>query len=347
MNILPISISQPKRHNPAFGVNDYVSKKVLEASAKEASEKLAQKAAEKAPEVAAVAAAVVASLPTLNSKLKENGITFFNIDKDVIQVASGYNGGYYKIRTKNLPTDIAAKDYILTAVTNRHDSAGGLYNYMNFVRDIKRQDIIQKGLKIFTYELNNSINLDDRFLAAENLSKAAGHAVLQNQLFYVKNDAYYYDQDNKTAYAIDLATQGGYTKPIIKVCKFFIDDNKNAVGYKIKDWNAYNWGYAEQEYMEQQEPSTELPRVANTDNNKLFAEAFRFGNSKVKDNFRTKVGIPVVLNTLSRKLGTKNLDENSLQIVRYYDKNKEVHSLICIHLASERYRQLRCKSRGL
>ena len=81
--------------------------------------------------------------------------------------------------------------------------------------------------------------------------------------------------------------------------------------------------------MEQSEPSIKLPRIVNADNNRDFAEAFRFGNSAIDDNFRVKVGIPKVLEHLSKRVGVKNVTEDKLQIVRFYDKDKEVQTRIC------------------
>ena len=330
MNILPISISQQKRYNPSFGVNDYVSKKILQAQAMEKANAIVER--KTAEVVAAAAAAVTTSVQTLNSQLKSNGITYFNAKDNVINVASGYNGGYYTIRTAyHHPSEISAKDYIISAITNKHESAGGLYNYMNLVKDIKRQDIIQKGLKIHTYELNNNVKPDDRIMAAAKLSGVVGYTVLQNQLFFIDEEAYYYDNDEKTAYTINFTTQVGNVKPMVRTCKFITDNKGNTVGYKVKDWNTYQWGYAENEYIEQQEPSIKPERIANPENNKLYAEAFRFGNSTVKDYYRANAGVPIVLDYLSKKFKIKNIDENSLQIVRFYNKNKDIQTRICYY----------------
>ena len=85
-------------------------------------------------------------------------------------------------------------------------------------------------------------------------------------------------------------------------------------------------------YIEQQKPSTKLKAIAEPDNNKEFAEAFRFGNSTPA--YKAKMAIPSVLEHLSKMIGKHNLTSENLQIVKFFDKEKNINTRICYYDSS-------------
>ena len=224
-----------------------------------------------------------------------------------------------------------AKTYVLNALTANKNLAGGLVNYMELINDLKRQDIIQKGLRVHTYEMNNDVPFENRAIVASQLSKKFKRYIKHSDLFYIENDAFYYDKADKTVYAIDLESLKSNLKPMVRTCHFTTDERGNAIGYSVCDWNNYHQQITEETFTEQQSQSEELPKIAEPLNNKLYAESFRFGNAKINDNYRFKIGLPKVLKHLTNRVGIKNADESKLQLVRFYDKNKEIQSRICYY----------------
>ena len=334
MKITPISINQPSILNFKSKHNSYITKKVFE-SGKDKINDL--KNIEKTAVIAAATAATVASgtsVSDIDEALKSKGIYCYKTNDNFINVSDTYNSGFYTIRAQFIPSEVAAKDYILQALNCRSTIAGGLGNYMDMVKDIKRQDIIQKGLKIHTYQLDNNVSKDDTKTAAYKLSKHLRYNIRPTDLFFVDDEAFYYESSDKTAYGLNLNVMRTNMKPVIRVCKFKTDEKGNAVGFNTKDWDSYMWQIREKDYSEQMSPSTKLSEIADSKNNKLFAEAFRFGNSTIKDNYNFKLGVPKVIDHLSKKLGIKFVDKDDLQFIRFYDSNNQIQSRIGYYDAS-------------
>ena len=327
MKILPVSNST---NSTSFAAkrNDYITKKMLEPRVIQAVKECQEAAKGVYSKEAAAGSLVGLSAVYLNDALKFLGITSCDTDDGAINLCSGYNNGYYKIKTSTLFSKDQAKEFVLSTLSRDYSAFGGLMNYMEMVKDLKRQDIIQKGLKIHTYEINSNVYNSNAELAAEKLSKFLKRKIKTKDLFFVEDDAYYYDSLTKTCYAVNMATKNStLDKEAILTCKFILNDKRNTIGYDVKYWDAYKWGSNEAHYQEQQKPSIKLKPVAEPENNQEYAEAFRFGNSE--KNFRIKNGIPNVFEHLTRRLGIQNPTEDMLQIVKFYDKDKNIKARIC------------------
>ncbi len=322
MNIIPISINQPNNLNFKAKCNDYMTKMVIEPNKNKITD------LKKLETSAITTAATAVSALSIDEILKSKGVYFCKTDDNLINVSGGYNGGFYKIKTRAISSEPAAKDYIFRAINGSDALAGGLANYMDMVKDIKRQDIIKKGLKIHTYELDNNVPDKNKKTAAYILSKQLKYNIRPTDLFFVNGEAFCYNKYGKIAYGLNLNAMKTNTNPVIRVCKFKTDKRGNAIGFNTKDWDTYQWQVREIEYSEQTQPSTNLPRIANSENNRLFAEAFRFGNSTIQDNYRLKISTPTVLEHLSKKVGIVGADINDLQFIRYYDENNKIQSRI-------------------
>ena len=112
-----------------------------------------------------------------------------------------------------------------------------------------------------------------------------------------------------------------YTKPIPNICSFITNQKGQVIGYKNKSWDLYSRNLLEKEYLEQQMPSTKLPSIISMNNNKDFAEAFRFGNAS-KDE-RLSKGIPVVLEHLANKAKIY-ATESELQLIKFFNKDNRI-----------------------
>ena len=108
----------------------------------------------------------------------------------------------------------------------------------------------------------------------------------------------------------------------IRTCEFKTDARGNAIGCKVNAMDLFQERYVESEYLEQQKVSEELPKIADKSNNKLFAEAFRFGNME-EPNAKQSNGIKNVIKHLERCLNVSASKEN-LQFVKFYDNNKNI-----------------------
>ena len=263
--------------------------------------------------------------------LKKFNITNCNSKDHIININSGYNGGFYSIRTYGDYSNTDAKMFLASHLINENTNPfGGLIKYIAMVNDIKRQDIIEKGLKIHSFELNNDVTPEQKKTAKCYLSKYIGSNISENDLFFIENEAYYYNKNSKTGYGISfLLDKHKKVEPLVRKCQFKLDKNGNAIGYSIKDYNAYYKQTVEKDYIEQAKPSVTLKAIAENDNNKEYAEAFRFGNSDIHQ--KVKNGIPKVLEKLANKLALPNITRYDLQIVKFYDKNNQVQSRICYY----------------
>lgn len=271
------------------------------------------------------------SNPTLGKDilLKLKGITYCIPKGNTINIGGYKNGDFYQIKTVSELSPEQAKEFILYSLIRAQDNLGGLINYQDMINDIGRQDIIRKGLKLHTYELDNSISENNRKLAAKLLIKKTNIAITPNNLFYLDSDAFFYDKVKKTVYGttINSENKSDTAKPKFITCTFQTDKNGKAIGYKVNDWSFYYRNYVDSEYLEQQEPSSKLaPVMVIGDNIKDIAEAFRFGNSTIDEKFQIK--IPLVLEDLHKKTGINSAIQENLQFIKHYNKNGEIERKI-------------------
>ena len=257
----------------------------------------------------------------IDNLLKEKGITYCQAVDNMINIAFGRNNGFFRIATVIKLDSNQAKEYIFKTLLSDSAAFGGLTNYQQMVARLKRQDIINKGLKIHTYELNNNIPLHKKEVAASNIGSSINKDISVKDVFFINNDIFYYDIPSKTAYSANIDNQSEFVKPKLRFCTFKTNSNGQAIGYKTSDWDLYARNYIEKEYIEQQEPSTKLPSVVSLDNNKDFAEAFRFGNAKKDD--RLSKAIPIVKKHLSDKANI-DVTEEKLQLIKFFNKDNRI-----------------------
>ena len=329
MNITPINYQQ--NFNSSFRAkrDDYITKRFLH---KVSEKKKAREAALKIKKAEqAAAAAAVTAIISANKILQSKDITYCKTKDNTINIGTRYNSGFYSLKSDKKMSDVEAMQYVAQGLTDSNlFSLGGLMNYMNMVKDIKRQDLIQKGLKIHTYELNDKISNEDMDLAAKILSNFTHYNIQRTDLFFIDEEAFYYDKITKTAYAINTHTANADIKSITRVCKFKTDDNGNAIGFTTKEWDLYKCDTTEKEYIEQQAPSVKLPGIIDAENTKDLAEGFRFGNSTIHDNYRVKIGMPKVLELLTQK-GITGINDEQLTFTRFSVRNTEPQTRICYY----------------
>ena len=319
-----MKISQIKPYNTSFQAkrDDYITKKMLKSS----------KRGPKVIHNALVSSVATATIVGMNTILKENGITYCNVDDKTVHAAVGYNGGFYSMKFKtDLNPGMLKMLFAQSLADNNILALGGFPNYKAMIKDIKRQDIVQKGLQLHTYELNTSIQPDIANSVAESLSNLSKKYIRPKDLFYVDTDAYYYDRLDKTAYSITTNIQAYQNiQPTFRVCRFITDENGNAIGYSLQAGDIYQQRRTEKIYTEQQEPSYKIPDIADSRSNKTFAEAFRFGNSQ-NFNVKLKRSSETVLNHLEKHIGVKNPLSKQLKLTKFYDKNENIITRICYY----------------
>ena len=266
-------------------------------------------------------------IPSADDILKSFGITYCKGKDHKINIACGYNGGFYIVKSRIDISRDDGKSFIINAIRNQPYILGGFLNYKDLVRDVKRQDIIKKGLQVHTFELNNDVEYHQRFVAADNLSKYTGKYLDIKDLFYIENDAFYYDKASGKVYSVNLYSKN--TKNIkltYRTCEFIKDKQGNAIGYTLDDYDFYHVERKKYEYLEQQTPSQELKPILGNDNNKLLAEGFRFGNAKI--TYKELEGAKKVVDILVKKLDTICLSKNDLQIIKFKDKKGDINTRI-------------------
>lgn len=310
MKIISIQNYQQKNSFKAKK-NNYITKKLLEPR------KISKASVEKPVNLEKLILTSSTPILGLGLLLKDLGISYCEPTENIINIGGYKNGDFYQIKTvSNLKTP-QAQEFIFRSLTGSPDMLGGFVNYQAMINDIGRQDIIKKGLKLHTYELNNNVSKDEQNIATKNLIKFTKLPIKQNELFYIDSEAFYYDQNTKTVYGTNLIPQSKLYKihPTLRTCEFITNSNGKATGYKTRDWDWYNRGYKESEYKEQQEPSTKLSPFLDIKNNKEFAESFRFGN--IEKDSKLELQIPTVLKHLEEKANLLNVTQKDLQLVKY------------------------------
>lgn len=262
--------------------------------------------------------------------LKAIGFTYCEVRDDTIDCAAGYNGGYYSVGVPyKANPELFKIGFIKQLLTGNRSLFGGLLNYKDMINDLKRQDIVKKGLMLHTYKLNSDIPEEQKEEAAISISNLSKKDVNPEDLFFFDSEAFYYDKLDKTAYSVDALTKYyGDNNPTFRVCKFDTNKFGNVIGYTTTAMNIFRLEPTDTLYKEQQEPSEPLPPIADMKNNKLFAEAFRFGNS-TSFGIRYEDSVKTVLKHLSDIIGQTYLQTEDLQFVKIYDKNKNIIKRIC------------------
>lgn len=315
-------INQIQPANFAFRAkrNDYITKKMLEPTIKKAAKN----------DTFVKGASTILSAAAVTELLSEFGLTYFNVKDETIYSAAGYNGGFFSLKFNNTPSESIPTIFVQGLLKEGRTAFGGLLNYKDMTEDLKRQDIIQKGLQLHTYEMNPNIPLEMIYYASSKLSNLTKKTIKHDDLFFIDSEAFYYDKLEKTAYSLDVS-QKKYekTNPTLRICKFETDDRGNAIGYTTTAMNLFIRKPTETSYREQLSVSEELPDVADKNNNKLYAEAFRFGNAK--NLYINKDAISSVLKHLEERVKVSSPASDMLQFVKLYDKQGNKVKRICYY----------------
>ncbi len=316
MNILPLSNYQSTQFKAA---NNQLIKRIIDGPNKYTVPQIKENSPVKKVINPVVKAADVDGI------LRMKGITHCNKDGDFVSIIAGYNGGFYKIKTGLNATLLQAKVFVNELLNRNTPLLCGLANYKDMVADIKRQDLIQKGLGLRTNELNLNVSEEYADDGAYDLTRHLKYGVPVRNLFFIDQEAFYYDAESKTAYGVNIYEKRTPTT-VVSTCKFITDKRGNAVGYTTNNYNIYYNRPVEETYLEQQMPSAKLPQIADSANNKLYAEAFRFGNTE--KNHRFENASSNVLNHLSNIVKIPKVSKDDLQFIRFYDKDKNIVSRI-------------------
>ena len=261
--------------------------------------------------------------------IKQKGITYINNNGLKIDIATGQKGFFTITSPYEVPKEYL-RDYVAKRLVYNPKEFNSLGAYIDCVNDLKRQDIIMRAVDISTYELNPIITDTQHVGAFVCLSKKVPDNDIYTEIFYINNNAFYYDTVEKTLYKLraNLDANNLNEKNIV-TCKFISDKDGNIIGYNKKEWDLYAGAFKETSYCEQTEPSQKLPGIVKKSNDKLYAEAFRFGNAE-KDIKMLK-GIKPTLEHLENKARVKNINEGKLTFVKFYDDNNNIQRRICYY----------------
>ena len=326
-----MKISEIQQSNPGFAAKNcyYIRKTMLQSKAKN----IADSFSNKDTDILESVKSLMLTEDGVKDFLKTKGITYCEAVGNTIRAASGYNGGFYALKfDASLPPDLLKVYFAHELLEENNSKLGGLLNYKDMISHLKRQDIVRKGMQQHTYELDNNIPQEQVNLAAECLSKMSKKYIKPKKLFFIENEAHYYDALDRVVYSVNALSQTLFKmKPTYRACEFIVDKKGNAIGYRLNAKNVFSPSPIK-EFVEQQQPSDVLPEIADSANNKLFAESFRFGNAK--PYFKTENAIPAVLRHLTERVGVKMPSREELQFVKFYDKDKQVLNRVCYYDSS-------------
>lgn len=248
-------------------------------------------------------------------EIEKTGIKYCEFKDGQVIIMTNKNDAFYKITPQKLSVNTTLEEILLNELNDDKTSViSGFKNYKDCIDNLGRQDIVKKGLGVHTYKLDNNFSIDKKFLAARLITRYSKIGVSPQNLFFIEDNAFFYDKTNNTVYSVNPKNDTS----AVYSCEFITDNNGHAIGYDREIWSVYYDSRVQDKYIEQTEPSKTIPDCVNYNDNKGFAEACRFGNSKPSS--RTKDGIPAVLSKLIR-LGFENVEEQDLQFVKYnYDK---------------------------
>ena len=326
MNIISI---QSYQQNNTFKAKkypyNYVTKKLLEP--RKISNAIAMEKTENMEKFILGSTSAILGIDLL---LKEKGITYCEPKDNIINIGGSKSGDFYQINTVNKFTHPQAQEFIFRSLMGDPAMLGGFVNYKDMIDSIGRQDIIKKGLKLFTYTLNNTLSEEQRMTAARQLTHFSKIPIKPDNLFYIDSEAFYYDKDTQTVYGVNIINRkkSNFMQPAFRTCTFKLDKNGKTIGYKVNDWNWYHRSYVDKEYTEQQEPSIKLPPIAELHNYKYLAECYRFGNALPDTKFNA--AIPTVLKHLQEKAGF-DVYRDDLQLVKYYNDGGHIERKIAYY----------------
>ena len=317
MYITPINAQSSANKKINFGNGAEITKKILENTPRTV-KKTISGAITKAPEK-------INEITDVNNLLKRYGITHISNGLLEVNIATGQYG-FFSFRTLYHVHDNKLKDYVAMLL----ESPAGhrdLPTYIKCVNDLKRQDIIMRGAGIQSYEMNLLVNEEKRHEMLECYSKYFKNPDFDEELFFANNRAFYYDSPSKTMYTIhtDIAPQCVSEQHVTR-CRFVTDEKGNSIGYDKREWDLYAHAFKEIKYREQSEPSQKLPNIVDINNNKLFAESFRFGNAQ--KSIVTTSGIQKTLEHLRNKAKISDIDESKLQYVKFSDRDNNTYERI-------------------
>lgn len=326
-----MKISQIQQSNPNFAAKKsyYISKSMIQSKAQD----LTGSFSKIETDILETIKSIKLNEDGIKNLLKEKGITYCEAEGNTIRAASGYNGGFYALKfNASLSPELLKVYFAHELMEANNPKLGGLLNYKDMISHLKRQDIVQKGMQQHTYELNNNVPPEQVKLAAECLSKMSKKYVKPKKLFFIENEAHYYDPVDRIVYTVNAMSQTLFKmKPTYRSCEFIVDKNGNAIGYKLNAKNVFT-SSPTTEFQEQQKPSDILPEIADSVNNKLFAESFRFGNAK--PYFKTEKAIPAVQKHLVERVGLPMPGRNELQFVKFYNNDKQILNRVCYYDSS-------------
>ena len=261
---------------------------------------------------------------TIEKVFKKYGITKFDLNNNIIIFHSGYNKGYYKIKSHIIMSETVAKNYIATVLLSDLDlPLARIKNYMSMVNDLKRQDLIIKGLQLNNDIISDEHTVNDITRSYQQLSKLTNRILKKDKLFCINNRAIYYNENEKTAYSININSKNmEQAKKLFTVCHFKTDKQGNAIGYETKKYDYIKGKLVDIEYIEQQNPSRVIPQIITLENNNFLVEAFRFGNSEM--DYDIKCILPNIINDIKTKTKNNNIQLNELKLIRFDDKNRHL-----------------------
>ena len=280
---------------------------------------------------AATAAAGAIFVPRQNpeirfdNELKEMGITLCTTDNDNI-IVSGPHTGFFQVKKPEFVTNIDAnkdipKEIIVQELQYDGEHKvfiGGLLNYKRSVDNMGRQDIINKGLGITDCTIRPNVDLSSRMTALKDFAvKLNNTGIGIHNLFFIGDEAFYYDKSDDAIYSMLLKKQGE-GKSLINKCKFILNENNKAIGYQREYWDLFKNDFTTKTYMEQQAPSEKLPEFADSEDCKMYAESARFGNA-VQLPYHNQNAQENVVSHLHR-IGFPNAKSSDLQILKKKDK---------------------------
>ena len=174
--------------------NDYITKKMLEPTIKKAVNN----------DTFIKSVSTLLSAAAVKELLGEFGITYYNVTDETIHSAAGYNGGFFSLKFDKTNPETIPTIFVQGLLKEGRTAFGGLLNYKEMTEDLKRQDIILKGLQLHTYELNPNTSLEMIYYASSKLSKLTKKTIKHDDLFFIGSEAFYYDKLEKTAYSLDV-----------------------------------------------------------------------------------------------------------------------------------------------
>ena len=273
-------------------------------------------------------------------QLEKTGIKFLTTDDENNMFVGGL-GYYFRL---NIPTFSSDKkniaDILLYELTKENDreNSYGVKNFKKCMESLSRFDIVSEGLRLGNCKLQET-TAKDRFKAAHDLTlnikqpadkyipgkQRKIHPVSSKELFILNDEAYYFDEAEKTVYSVRL-TEKAITPKDITTCKFIFDEKNNLIGYNKTYCDYYSSLLKTKEYIEQNKPSIKMPSPddVNVQDAEVMTQVYRFGNTPYRE--RMNDAFNNIQDFVNKKLDT-TITKEDLQCVRYNKQGKDVQLL--------------------